>query len=105
MTRVSLHHKRWEGVREGDIFACHKYISPENTTINGGLFHAMFEFILNNKELNYLEEELKKIKPNANIVGPVQLVEDGRNSIANFRIISSILAEEFTLTGHIDWNP
>ncbi len=72
---------------------CMKYIGQGNNT-NGGLFHTLIQFDLPKEIVDSLEEELKKKVGNARIVGPVplrQVMENGEDGLARFKIVSSIL--------------
>ncbi len=77
-------------------FLCMKYMSLENEEARGGLFHALIQFSLLEEEEEALEEELKKKFPEAEVMGPVQMmdsVEDGEEGLASFRIVSSVLSK------------
>lgn len=73
-------------------FSCIKYITPEGKKTNGGLFHTLFEFSLSEEELEKIQEEFVKLKPKAQIIGPVTLVDNGIHGVASFKLVSSILS-------------
>jgi hypothetical protein len=71
-----------------------KYVG-KGTGANGGLFHALIEFMLPNAEVNQLQDTLRIVlnNKNAKIVGPVPLeqVKDGEKGLGSFQLVSSIL--------------
>jgi hypothetical protein len=72
---------------------CIKYIGQEGKA-NGGLFHVLIQFDLPEEVITELEEELQKRVGGAHIVGPVplrQVLKDGEEGVAGFKIVSSIL--------------
>ena len=74
-------------------FLCLKYVGGGGTETNGGLFHALIEFSLDEELLQNVEAKLKKDFPNARIVGPVPMKEnmkDGEEGQASFEVVSSI---------------
>ncbi|GGD11418.1 hypothetical protein [Hyunsoonleella pacifica] len=79
---------------DGDFeLMCMKYIG-QGGNASGGLFHTLIQFDLPDDELKDLEEELKEKKGGAKIAGPVplkQVLKDGEDGIASFKIVSSIL--------------
>ena len=81
---------------KGDFeFLCMKYVGVEEQN-NGGLFHALFEFRMEEKKLEKLEKKLQSKIKDAKIKGPVPLMEtmkDGEASLGSFRVISSILTD------------
>ncbi|MEX0290264.1 MAG: hypothetical protein AB3N14_14245 [Flavobacteriaceae bacterium] len=87
--RLSLNEK-------GDFeFLCMKYVG-EKKEENGGLFHALFEFRMEEKEQERLEKKLQAKVKDATIKGPIPLLEsmkEGEAALGSFRIISSILTD------------
>lgn len=83
-------------VREDGDFElmCIKYIGQGGNS-SGGLFHALIQFDLPEDLLKAVDKELKELKGNSAIIaGPVpmtQVMKDGENGIAGFKIVSSIL--------------
>ncbi|WP_340200859.1 hypothetical protein [Ascidiimonas sp. W6] len=79
---------------DGDFeLMCMKYIG-QGGNASGGLFHALIQFDLPEDLLKEVEKELKELKGNATIAGPVpmkQAMKDGEDGIASFKIVSSIL--------------
>ncbi|XLS29593.1 hypothetical protein ACJD0Z_01950 [Flavobacteriaceae bacterium M23B6Z8] len=79
---------------DGDFeLMCMKYIG-QGGNASGGLFHALIQFDLPEDLLKEVEKELKELKGDAVITGPVpmkQAMEDGEDGIASFKIVSSIL--------------
>lgn len=76
-------------------FLCVKYVGQEDDG-NGGLFHALIEFTLPDAEVAALEAALEKELPNAELRGPVQLLqagEDGAEGVGGFRIVSATLSD------------
>jgi len=74
---------------------CIKYISQDGRA-SGGLFHALIQFDLPEEVIKNLEKELKKRVGGAHIVGPVplqQVLENGEDGLAGFKIVSSILTD------------
>ena len=74
---------------------CVKYIGQDGGA-SGGLFHALIQFDLPDEEIVVLEKELKKQVGGGRIVGPVplrQVLKDGEEGIAGFKIVSSILTD------------
>lgn len=72
-----------------------KYVGKGGPENNGGLFHALVEFTLDEVAFAELERSLKKVMPAARLVGPVPLQEalsDGEEGVASFQVISSVLA-------------
>ncbi|WP_157811711.1 hypothetical protein [Tenacibaculum sp. SZ-18] len=72
---------------------CTKYIGREGNA-SGGLFHTLIQFDLPDEVINDLEKELREKKGGAKIAGPVpmkQVLKDGEDGIASFKIVSSIL--------------
>lgn len=72
---------------------CMKYIGQGGNS-SGGLFHALIQFDLPEDLLKAVEKELKELKGNATIAGPVpmlQAMKNGEDGIASFKIVSSIL--------------
>lgn len=64
-----------------------KFVDPKGDT-SGGLFHMLISLSLPQDDFEALETELKKVKPDAKIAGPVQLRQD---KDAGFSIISGTL--------------
>ncbi|GAA3628036.1 hypothetical protein [Flavivirga jejuensis] len=89
-------HPRLAINEKGDFeFLCMKYVGKEEKD-NGGLFHALFEFSMEEKKLKKLEKQLQAKIKDAKIKGPVPLLEtmkDGEPSLGSFRVISSILTD------------
>ncbi len=79
---------------DGDFeLMCMKYIG-QGGNASGGLFHALIQFDLPEDILKGVEKELKEQKGNATVVGPIpmkQVLKDGGDGIASFKIVSSIL--------------
>ncbi|WP_203258784.1 hypothetical protein [Hyunsoonleella ulvae] len=79
---------------DGDFeLMCMKYIG-QGGNASGGLFHTLIQFDLPDEVLKDLEKELKEKKGGAKIAGPVplkQVLKDGEDGIASFKIVSSIL--------------
>jgi len=74
---------------------CIKYIGQDGRA-SGGLFHALIQFDLPDEVLKGIEKELQKQVGGARIVGPVplrQVLKDGEEGIAGFKIVSSILTD------------
>ncbi|WP_394750113.1 hypothetical protein [Spongiimicrobium salis] len=89
-------HPRLSINEKGDFeFLCMKYVGAEKKD-NGGLFHALFEFRMEEKILQKLEKKLGAKVKGATIKGPVPLMEtmkDGEAALGSFRVISSILTD------------
>ena len=81
---------------KGDFeFLCMKYVGKEEKD-NGGLFHALFEFRMEEDELSKLEKKLQSKIKDAKIKGPIPLLEtmkEGEAALGSFRVISSILTD------------
>jgi uncharacterized protein YcfL len=78
-------------------FLCMKYVGKGGEETNGGIFHALIEFSLPPEVLTLITDQLKEIKPGAQIVGPVpmqQNLEEGKEGQASFKVISAILNNE-----------
>ena len=74
---------------------CVKYVGEEDAD-NGGLFHALIEFSLPDEEVRALEKALQKEVPDAEIRGPVPMMqagEDGAEGVGGFRIVSATLSD------------
>ncbi len=67
-----------------------KFVDPKGDT-SGGLFHMLVSLSLPPDELDTLKEELKTVKPNAELLGPVPLKQDEE---AGFNIISGTLTDK-----------
>ncbi len=67
-----------------------KFVDPKGET-SGGLFHMLVSLALPADDLQALEDELKRLKPDAKIAGPVPLKQD---SEAGFTIISGTLHDK-----------
>ncbi|WNJ19644.1 hypothetical protein [Pontibacter sp. G13] len=73
---------------------CMKYVGTSGASSNGGIFHALVEFSLPPAYVKQLEVELQREVPEAQIVGPVQLMqadEDDSHGTASFEVVSAIL--------------
>jgi len=79
---------------DGDFdLMCMKYIGRDGKA-SGGLFHALIQFDLPEEVITDLEKELKKRTGIGKIAGLVpmkQVMKDGQDGIAGFKIVSSIL--------------
>ena len=74
---------------------CIKYIGQDGNA-SGGLFHALIQFDLPEEIVKELEKALKEKVSGGHIVGPVplrQVLKDGEEGIAGFKIVSSILTD------------
>jgi len=75
-------------------FLCMKYVG-ENDQPSGGLFHALFEFTVPEKELKAIELKLKKKFPGGKIKGQLRILpnsgENGEDNSPGFEVISAIL--------------
>lgn len=74
---------------------CLKYVGQDGQA-SGGLFHALIQFDLPDEVIKDLEKELQKRVGGGHIVGPVplqQVLENGEEGIAGFKIVSSILTD------------
>lgn len=67
-----------------------KFVDPKGDT-SGGLFHMLIAFSLPDADLEVLRSSFKKIKPDAQIAGPVPLRQ---NEEAGFTIISGTLSDK-----------
>ncbi len=67
-----------------------KFVDPKGDT-SGGLFHMLVSLSLPAEDLEEMKTELKKIKPDAKIMGPVPLKQE---SEASFSIISGTLSDK-----------
>lgn len=77
-------------------FLCLKYVGQAGKS-NGGLFHAIVEFTLDEAQLDSLQTQLQAELPAARIVGPVQLmqtIEDGEEGMGSFEIVSAVLSDQ-----------
>lgn len=75
-------------------FLCIKYIGQGGEETNGGIFHALVEFSLPQEVLDSLTIQLNEMVPGAKIAGPVplqQALEEGKEGLASFKVISAIL--------------
>lgn len=74
---------------------CIKYIGQDGNA-SGGLFHALIQFDLPEDLIDELEIELQEKVGGGHIAGPVplrQVLENGEEGIASFKIVSSILTD------------
>jgi len=75
-------------------FLCMKYVG-ENQQASGGIFHALFEFSVPEKDLKKVEIKLKKKLPWAKIKGQLKILpnlgQDGTDSSPGFEVISAVL--------------
>jgi hypothetical protein len=67
-----------------------KFIDPAGDT-SGGIFHMLVSLSLPAEDLDALNKELKSIKPDASISGPVPLLQE---KAAGFSIISGTLSDK-----------
>ncbi|AHM59361.1 hypothetical protein D770_05470 [Flammeovirgaceae bacterium 311] len=74
-------------------FMCIKYVGKGGEESNGGLFHALVEFILPASMVDSIQGLLQKEVPGALIAGPVPLqhdVDGKQEGSVSFKVISSI---------------
>ncbi len=74
-----------------------KFVDPKGDT-SGGLFHMLVSLSLPQDDFDALKEELKTLKPNAELLGPVQLKQEEE---AGFSIISGTLTDKKFTTSMI----
>jgi len=78
-------------------FVCLKFVDPKGDT-SGGLIHFLVSFELAQEEVDELEALLKKDRPNAEIMGPVPMME-GKGGKKNeaiepaFKVVSAVLSD------------
>lgn len=71
-----------------------KYVGGKDGA-NGGIFHALIEFTLPEDTKAAVAQELKQIRPNAELVGALPLLEGGeKDAYGSFRVTSAILNSE-----------
>jgi len=82
--------------QDGDYeLLCIKYVGEQEEN-SGGLFHALFEFRMEDEDLKKLEKKLGSRVKGARIEGPIRLLEtmkEGEPALGSFRIISSVLSD------------
>lgn len=87
---------------QGDFeFLCMKYVGAGKND-NGGLIHALFEFRMEDKDLEKLENKLQSKVRDAKIRGPIPLLEtmkEGEAALGSFQVISSILTDTLSNDG------
>ncbi|MBX2876365.1 MAG: hypothetical protein KTR30_29875 [Saprospiraceae bacterium] len=77
-----------------------KYKGTEKTS-QGGLFHALFQFNISQKEEKQLAAALRKKHPGAKLLGQLPLADKNDQAFAKFQIVSSILNSEADWTAQI----